>query len=273
MPLRVIAELPLRVIAGLPLRVIAGLPHRATSCEHGPVKSALVGLLDVALGFIPGRHPGDRLSCTNPPANARAGHTGVPRYVLDFSTRPTARLLDCSPRIGLKGAPTITEPHRQASAIRFEHVSKQYPGASRPAVADVSLEIEPGRFVVLLGPSGCGKTTLLKMVNRLYEPTSGRILIDGADIAELPAPALRRRIGYVIQQTGLFPHMPVAREHRRRADAARLEQGRTASGSMSCWIWSGCRRPITAALPGAALRRAAAAGWAGAGAGRRARLS
>jgi osmoprotectant transport system ATP-binding protein len=77
-------------------------------------------------------------------------------------------------------------------------------------VADVSLAIEPGRFVVLLGPSGCGKTTLLKMVNRLIEPSSGRILIDGMDIESSPAPALRRRIGYVIQQTGLFPHMRIA---------------------------------------------------------------
>jgi osmoprotectant transport system ATP-binding protein len=76
-------------------------------------------------------------------------------------------------------------------------------------VDDVTLTIEPGRFVVLLGPSGCGKTTLLKMVNRLIEHTSGRILIDGAEIRSFPAPALRRRIGYVIQQTGLFPHMRV----------------------------------------------------------------
>ncbi|MEA2586667.1 MAG: osmoprotectant transport system ATP-binding protein [Thermomicrobiales bacterium] len=84
-----------------------------------------------------------------------------------------------------------------------------YPGAARPSVADVTLTVEPGRFVVLLGPSGCGKTTLLKMVNRLYEPTSGRILLDGMDVRSLPAPRLRRRIGYVIQQTGLFPHMRV----------------------------------------------------------------
>ncbi len=64
--------------------------------------------------------------------------------------------------------------------------------------------------MVLLGPSGCGKTTLLKMVNRLYEPTSGRILIDGTNTVDLPAPTLRRGIGYVIQQTGLFPHMRIA---------------------------------------------------------------
>jgi osmoprotectant transport system ATP-binding protein len=96
-----------------------------------------------------------------------------------------------------------------ASSITFEGVSKRYPGASRPAVDNVNVAIEPGRFVVLLGPSGCGKTTLLKMVNRLIEHTSGRILIDGAEIRSFSAPTLRRRIGYVIQQTGLFPHMRV----------------------------------------------------------------
>jgi osmoprotectant transport system ATP-binding protein len=74
----------------------------------------------------------------------------------------------------------------------------------------VSLAVEPGEFVVLLGPSGCGKTTLLKMVNRLYEPTGGRILLDGRPVSGMSTTALRRGIGYVIQQTGLFPHMRVA---------------------------------------------------------------
>lgn len=73
----------------------------------------------------------------------------------------------------------------------------------------VSLDIQPGEFVVLLGPSGCGKTTLLKMINRIYEPTSGRIWVDGMEVHDVSAPELRRRIGYVIQQTGLFPHMRV----------------------------------------------------------------
>jgi osmoprotectant transport system ATP-binding protein len=96
-------------------------------------------------------------------------------------------------------------------SIRFEHVVKQYPGAPRPAVDDVSLTVEAGSFVVLLGPSGCGKTTLLKMVNRLYEPTSGEIFIDDTEIHHLPVNTLRRQIGYVIQQVGLFPHMTVAK--------------------------------------------------------------
>ena len=73
-----------------------------------------------------------------------------------------------------------------AAAITFEGVVKRFPGAARPAVDGVSLRVEPGAFVVLLGPSGSGKTTLLKLVNRLYEPTAGRILIDGEPVTALP---------------------------------------------------------------------------------------
>ena len=96
-----------------------------------------------------------------------------------------------------------------SSSIAFDHVSKRFTSGNAAALDDIHLTVEPGAFAVLLGPSGCGKTTLLKTVNRLYEPTSGRVLIDGADISSLPAPALRRRVGYVIQQAGLFPHMRV----------------------------------------------------------------
>jgi len=96
-------------------------------------------------------------------------------------------------------------------SIRFARVSKQFPGNPRPAVEGVSLAVEAGAFVVLLGPSGCGKTTLLKMVNRLYEPTSGAIFLDGTEIHQFRVTDLRRQIGYVIQQTGLFPHLTVAR--------------------------------------------------------------
>jgi osmoprotectant transport system ATP-binding protein len=95
------------------------------------------------------------------------------------------------------------------SAVVFEHVVKRYGETGRPAVEDCSLRVEEGQFVVLLGPSGCGKTTLLKMVNRIIEPTSGRILVDETEIHALPATELRRRIGYVIQQIGLFPHLSV----------------------------------------------------------------
>ncbi|GAC1434144.1 MAG: hypothetical protein NVSMB65_08160 [Chloroflexota bacterium] len=94
------------------------------------------------------------------------------------------------------------------SAVVFERASKTY-GGRRPAVDGCSLVVEEGQFVVLLGPSGCGKTTLLKMVNRLIEPTGGRITVGGTDVQSLRASDLRRQIGYAIQQVGLFPHMSV----------------------------------------------------------------
>ncbi len=98
-----------------------------------------------------------------------------------------------------------------AAVVTLEHVSKRYGAANGPeAVSDLSLEIPAGEICVLVGPSGCGKTTTMKMINRLIEPTSGRILIDGEDVMTLPAVELRRRIGYVIQQVGLFPHLTVA---------------------------------------------------------------
>ncbi|MBO1349485.1 MAG: ABC transporter ATP-binding protein [Hormoscilla sp. GUM202] len=94
--------------------------------------------------------------------------------------------------------------------IRFDRVSLTFPGATRRAVDDCSCEIAAGDLVVILGPSGCGKTTLLKMVNRLYEPTSGSIYLHETAIREMEVTKLRRKIGYVIQQSGLFPHMTVA---------------------------------------------------------------
>lgn len=95
------------------------------------------------------------------------------------------------------------------STIRFDDVTKQFANAPRPAVDRCRFEVAEGSFVVLLGPSGCGKTTLLKMVNRLYEPTSGTIFLGDRDITQTDATLLRRQIGYVIQQIGLFPHMTV----------------------------------------------------------------
>ena len=98
-----------------------------------------------------------------------------------------------------------------AAVVRLEHVSKRYgPEGGPEAVSDLSLEIPAGEICVLVGPSGCGKTTTMKMINRLIEPTSGRITIDGEDVMALSAVELRRRIGYVIQQVGLFPHLTVA---------------------------------------------------------------
>ena len=95
------------------------------------------------------------------------------------------------------------------SAIVLEGVSKRFASASQPAVDACTLTIADGSLTVLLGPSGSGKTTLLKLINRLYEPDSGRILIGTIDARSMPAPDLRRRIGYVIQQIGLFPHLRV----------------------------------------------------------------
>ncbi len=97
---------------------------------------------------------------------------------------------------------------RLHDVIQLEHLAKRY--GSTLAVEDLSLEVGEGELLVLLGASGCGKTTTLKMVNRLVEPSAGRVSIRGRDAAELPPAALRRRIGYCFQQIGLFPHMTVA---------------------------------------------------------------
>ncbi len=95
-------------------------------------------------------------------------------------------------------------------AVAFEAVGKRFPGAQGDAVANVTLQVEEGELVTILGTSGCGKTTLLKMVNRLYEPDQGAILFYGQPIRSMDPVKLRQRIGYVIQQVGLFPHMTVA---------------------------------------------------------------
>src|SRR5579859_5865388 len=93
--------------------------------------------------------------------------------------------------------------------IEFVDVSKSYPGAAKPAVDHVSFTVREGAICMLLGTSGSGKTTLLRMVNRLSDPTSGHVVIDGTPTTEQDPIALRRGIGYVIQQVGLFPHLTV----------------------------------------------------------------
>jgi osmoprotectant transport system ATP-binding protein len=92
--------------------------------------------------------------------------------------------------------------------ITFENVTKRYPGGT-VAVDGLNLEVPAGQIMVLVGPSGCGKTTTLRMINRLIDPTGGRILLDGQDIQRSNPPILRRGIGYVIQQSGLFPHRTI----------------------------------------------------------------
>jgi osmoprotectant transport system ATP-binding protein len=93
--------------------------------------------------------------------------------------------------------------------IRLEGVTKRYPGG-QVAVDALTLDVEEGELCVLVGPSGCGKTTTLRMINRLTEPTEGRILLAGEDVTTGDPVALRRRIGYVIQQVGLFPHQSIS---------------------------------------------------------------
>ncbi len=94
--------------------------------------------------------------------------------------------------------------------IRLQNLTKTYHGLPTPAVEDVTLEIPAGELVVFVGPSGCGKTTTMKMINRLIEPTSGHIFLGDQDVTHANPDILRRGIGYVIQQTGLFPHVTIA---------------------------------------------------------------
>jgi osmoprotectant transport system ATP-binding protein len=112
------------------------------------------------------------------------------------------------------------------ATIAFQAVTKRYPGASRPAVDGVTFEVREGAVCMLVGTSGSGKTTLLRMVNRLIEPTSGAILIDGRNVLDENPILLRRRIGYVIQQVGLFPHMSIAENIRVTAEIAGWSRAR-----------------------------------------------
>ncbi|HEY8805119.1 MAG TPA: ATP-binding cassette domain-containing protein, partial [Clostridium sp.] len=94
-------------------------------------------------------------------------------------------------------------------AIEFVKVSKRFPNSKQYAVTDISARIEEGSFITILGTSGSGKTTFLKMINRIYDLSSGEILFFGENIKKLSAEKHRQKIGYVIQQIGLFPHMTV----------------------------------------------------------------
>jgi osmoprotectant transport system ATP-binding protein len=102
-------------------------------------------------------------------------------------------------------ATAITDAGRSAASITLENVGKVYPDGT-VAVGDFSLDVQAGELAVLIGPSGCGKSTVLRMINRLIEPSKGTIRIDGRSIAEQDPVELRRHIGYVIQNVGLFPH-------------------------------------------------------------------
>jgi len=94
--------------------------------------------------------------------------------------------------------------------IRLENITKQYGGTEEPAVNNLTMDVLRGEVLVLVGPSGCGKSTTLRLINRLIEPSSGKIYLDGEDVTDINPSNLRRRIGYVIQQVGLFPHRTIA---------------------------------------------------------------
>jgi osmoprotectant transport system ATP-binding protein len=102
---------------------------------------------------------------------------------------------------------TLSSPRE--TMIQLDGISKHYPGQDAPAVRELSLSIRSGELVVFVGPSGCGKTTTLRMINRLVEPSEGKIWIDGEDVTEANPDLLRRRMGYVIQNVGLLPHLTV----------------------------------------------------------------
>ena len=119
--------------------------------------------------------------------------------------RPKGRFVYRTQGIGLE---RHLEKYRM-SVIQYENVCKKFAGSSKYAVDHVSAEIESGEFITILGSSGCGKTTLLKLTNRLYDPDDGKIIVEGVDIKTVDPVELRRRLGYVIQQVGLFPHMTI----------------------------------------------------------------
>ena len=157
-----------------------------------------------------------------------------------------------------------------AAEIVFDHVTKRYPGREKAAVEDLSLAIPAGDICILVGPSGAGKTTAMKMVNRLIEYDEGDIRIDGTSIRDQDVTQLRRRIGYVIQHVGLFPHMTIADNI---ATVPRLlgwsrDRQRTRGGAELLEL-VGLDAGVREALSRAAFGRGAPAGRAGAGARRR----
>ncbi|HJS95705.1 MAG TPA: ATP-binding cassette domain-containing protein, partial [Solirubrobacteraceae bacterium] len=105
--------------------------------------------------------------------------------------------------------PNNLRQHARAAELEFKDVSKRYPGSDEPALRGLSFKVPAGEICVLVGPSGCGKTTAMRMVNRMIDITEGDILLDGKSVLGRKPSELRREIGYVIQQIGLFPHLSV----------------------------------------------------------------
>ena len=126
-------------------------------------------------------------------------------------TRPNKLIGSSSAAATIATTTSITTVKNTSGAhIELSGVSKVYPNQAAPAVENFSMDVRPGELIMFVGPSGCGKTTTMKMINRIIEPTSGSIQIDGKDVLSFDPNELRRHIGYVIQQIGLFPHMTIA---------------------------------------------------------------
>ena len=141
----------------------------------------------------------------------------------------------------------VPDPGGAAAAIEFRAATKRYPGRDAPAVRELSLSVPAGEICVLIGPSGSGKTTAMKMVNRLIDITEGDITIGGQSVRSLDLTELRRGIGYVIQQIGLFPHMSV--EDNIGDGAAGCSAG-TSSASATAWASCSSSSGSTRATPG-----------------------
>jgi len=109
-----------------------------------------------------------------------------------------------------EGTANTGDGRREALSVEFRRATKRYPGAGEAAVSELELEVPVGEICVLVGPSGCGKTTAMRMVNRMVEITDGDILVGGESVRGASPTRLRREIGYVIQQIGLFPHRTIA---------------------------------------------------------------
>ena len=149
--------------------------------------------------------------------------------------------------------------------IRLDAVSKRYPNGQL-AVQELSLDVAAGEICVLVGPSGCGKTTTLKMINRLIEPTGGRIYLDGDDVTHADPVELRRHVGYVIQQVGLFPHLTIGANVGTVPRLLGWSKDRVAARVDELLDLVGPRSArVPRALPRAALRRPAPAGRASPG--------
>ncbi len=152
-------------------------------------------------------------------------------------------------------------------AVEFRNVSKVFPDGTT-AVNDIAFQVLPGRTLALLGPSGCGKTTTLRLINRLEDASAGEVLVRGRDVRSQRPEELRRSIGYVIQEGGLFPHLKVSANVATVPRLLGWTRSRIRAAWRKCSTWSACPSPSLADGRGGAVRRPAPARRRGAGARR-----